>query len=206
MIATTEPPSTTLNPTPNDKINPPSQADRIQFWKHAYARASFVQSQVFIELLLRENPDFNTTLRRALTVAIVTTYCRPFKQRKPVRLSDEIVPSKYQEIHNKAIELRDKVIAHRDIDGPTADWGFVSQLRVTVGQTGVTFDTLSPNIDNDMATNLKPLIKELVVMMDTEMTPFLKKFNPLPPPATYVISLEETPTEWLIPISRVRIA
>lgn len=183
------------------RITPPSAVERLEFWKYAYARSSFVQTRTFIELLIREDPGFNTTLRRALTVAILVTYCRPFKQRKPVKLNRDVVPARYLWVHNEAVELRDKVLAHRDVDGPVADWGFISQLRVTIEAPGVVVDTLSPNLNNGTASELASLIHELVDVMEKRTAPLLRRLHdPIPANGTYTVSLEENPSRWLEPV------
>jgi hypothetical protein len=56
-----------------------------------------------------------------LSVAIVTLSARPFKQRKAVRLTEDIVPAESRGTHDDVIEIRDKSIAHRDLDAPVAD-------------------------------------------------------------------------------------
>jgi hypothetical protein len=133
----------------SDQIRPvPSKAERISFWQHAYARAAFAQADDLSRLLLHENPPFNSNPRLALTAGIVVAYARPFKQRSLVKLSSDVVPAEHRELHNKTIELRDKVIAHRDLDGPIAEWGFISQLQVVADDTGVEVNTLSPSLEN----------------------------------------------------------
>jgi hypothetical protein len=122
----------------------PSRIERITFWKHAYARSSFIQAGLFAQLLVQNDPPDGSVPRQALTYAIVTAYCRPFKQRNEVRLSRDVVPFDFLKLHDETVEMRDKIIAHRDLDGPIADWGFVSQLEVAADATGITINTLSP--------------------------------------------------------------
>src|SRR5437667_9256738 len=107
-------------------MNFPTKTERVSFWKHSYARSSFIQAREFATLLLRANPLLLSPLRAAATFGVVTAYARPFKQRREVRLSRDVVPRQYRELHDETIEMRDKIIAHRDINGPIAEWGFVS--------------------------------------------------------------------------------
>lgn len=181
-------------------MNPPTTADRMNFWMHCYARASFMQARMFIEKLLELDPPPNDILRRALTAAIIATYCRPFKQRKPVRLSDEVVPSAHRERHDALVEMRDKVVAHRDLDGPVTEWGFVSQLQVNVHAKGMKIDTLSPIILNDMAKRALPLIDALIDKMDAHANVFVRDHlqHAIPGDGSYVVSLDDAPQEWLI--------
>lgn len=98
----------------------PSRQERLEFWKHAYAWQSFMDAKDFSERLLSLNLPLDDLIRKSLSISILTTYCRPFKQRAQVRLSDDLVPGAHRVTHNSAIEMRDKVVAHRDTDGPNA--------------------------------------------------------------------------------------
>lgn len=181
-------------------MNTPSKADRVSFWQHSYARSSFIQAHLFTELLLRISPPINDTLRRALTIAIVTAYSRPYKQRKPVRLSDDIVPTEFRGTHDSIIEIRDKSIAHRDLDGPVADWGFISQLRVTLKAGQLTIDTISSIFSDEKARELLPLLDFLIPEMDRLSLAFVNDhLTPLQASdGSYVVSLDETPDQWLL--------
>jgi hypothetical protein len=174
-----------------------SKSDRVAFWKHSYARSSFIQANEFAKLLLRENPPFLSTLRSALTFAIVTSYARPFKQRAEVKLPRNLVPAEFQQLHDETIEMRDKIIAHRDVDGPMADWGFVSQVQILVEPTAMQVNTLSPIMENERADQMLPLFAALIKLMDEKIDPFFGHFRPPPAPGVYTLSLEENPAEWL---------
>jgi len=181
-------------------MNLPSRAERVSFWQHSYARSSFVQTRLFVDLLLQVDPPTQSTLRDALTVAILGLYCRPFKQRKLVRLSDAIVPVQFRQTHDSMIEIRDQVIAHRDLDGPIADWGFVSQLEINIRSKQVTIDTISSIITNEKARELIPLLGFLIAAMDKSIDAFVHRYlsDVSPMDASYTVSLDDNPNEWLI--------
>jgi hypothetical protein len=184
-------------------MNAPSKAERISFWQHAYARASFTDAHIKCEFLLSTNPPENSTLRRALSVAIVTLYSRPFKQRRLVRLSEDIVPAEFRTTHNDVIEIRDKSIAHRDLDAPVADWGFISQLRVNIHLGELTINTISPILENEKARELLPLLDALIAKLGVLSLQFINTFL-LPmhtPDGSYIVSLDDSPTPWLVPVS-----
>jgi hypothetical protein len=180
-------------------MSSPTKDERIAFWKHAYARSSFIQAYLFTKLLLDAGPPYRAPLRDALTYAIVTAYGRPFKQRQEIRLPKDEVPSEYRQLHDEAIEMRDKVIAHRDLDGPVTDWGFVSQVTFAVDDKGFEINTLSPNIENERALAMLPLFEALIAQMDEKLQPFVQKNMrpPLPAPGNYVVSLDADPEVWL---------
>lgn len=182
-------------------MSQPSKIDRIAFWKHTHALRSFKKSNGFLEVLLKENPAVGSPQRGALTIAIVIAYCCPFKQRGPVKLSEDVVPAEYRAVHNEAIDLRDKVLAHRDIDGPDTDWEFINQIRVIVEESEMFIDTSSPDIGNSVAANFLALTNHLVRAMEKETRPFLQNINPRPPKGCYLVSLEDKPTEWLQAVS-----
>lgn len=181
-------------------MDAPSQLDRISFWQHAYARSSFVEARLECELLLSTNPPPNSTLRRALSIAIVTLYSRPFKQRKSVRLSDDIVPPEFRATHDDIIEIRDKSIAHRDLDAPVADWGFISQVRVLIASGGLTVHTISPILANEKAHDLLPLLDALTEKLSVVTLEFIKKYlvHMHASDGSYVVSLDESPASWLL--------
>ena len=52
-----------------------------------------------------------------LLTSLYVLYGRPFKQRSPLRVSEELVPREYSEQHSFLIALRDKMFAHVDTDG-----------------------------------------------------------------------------------------
>lgn len=181
-------------------MNAPSKAERISFWQHAYARSSFVEARLECDFLLSANPPPNSPLRRALSIAIATLYSRPFKQRKSVRLGDDVVPTEFRRTHDELIEIRDKSIAHRDLDAPVAEWGFISQVRAMIESGRLTVHTLSPILENAKAHELIPLLDALIKKMDAVSLDFINKY--LIPmhmsDGSYVVSLEDSPATWLL--------
>jgi hypothetical protein len=65
-------------------MSKPTEIERLEYWLYAYARSSFVQARQCLELLLKENPGYQSPVRTALTMATIVGYARPFKQREPV--------------------------------------------------------------------------------------------------------------------------
>jgi hypothetical protein len=131
-------------------------------------------------------------------------YSRPFKQRSAVRLPESIVPSKFRDAHDSMIEIRDKVSAHRDLDGLITDWGFISQLQVNVSSGEFTIDTLSSIMSDEKAQEVLPLASTLIGLMDAEIDAFVHRYMlPFDPTqASYVISLDSQPEFWLIKLKR----
>jgi hypothetical protein len=178
-------------------VNTPTKAERIEFWKYSYARSSFVHADQFARCIFRNSPALDRTLRDAINFGIITAYGRPFKQRSEVRLSGDIVSKQHRAVHDDLIEMRDKVVAHRDLDGPVADWGFVSQVQVFSFGNAIEIHTLSPIISGEMAEEVSSLCVILIELMTKKMEPFLKYLMPPPPKGRHVVSLENDPAEWL---------
>jgi hypothetical protein len=93
----------------------PSKEHRIAFWRDSYARSSFVHAAEFVRAMFHDKIGLYSVERDAFTIAITAAYGRPFKQRKSVRLSEDLIPAEHKETHKSVIEMRDKVIAHRDL-------------------------------------------------------------------------------------------
>jgi len=178
-------------------VNIPTKAERIEFWKYSYARSSFVHADQFARRVFSNSPVLEHTLRDAINFGIVTAYGRPFKQRPEVRLSGDIVPKQHRAVHDELIEMRDKVVAHRDLDGPVANWGFISQVQVFSFGNAIEIHTLSPIISGKMAEKVSSLCVVLIKLMAKKTEPFLKYLMPPPPKGPHVVSLENDPAEWL---------
>src|SRR5262249_38074239 len=157
-------------------MSTPNKAERITFWQHAYARASFVEARINCKWLLETDPPPNSNFRRAVSIAVVTLYSRPFKQRKAVRLSENSVPREFRESHDEIIEIRDKSIAHRDLDAPVAEWGFISQVRIEVVSCQWTINTISPFLTNEKARELLPLLDALITKTTAVASAFINKY------------------------------
>ena len=181
-------------------MNPP-RSERRTFWKYAYARSSFVETAIFLETFFRERPSFGSEQLKVHTIAILTTYARPFKQKEPVRLDQSFVPAGYRTTHDWVIEHRDKSVAHRDLNAATAEWGFVNQLRIVADPAGITIHTLSAFMEDTLAHDLLALVCLLIPIMERELEPFIQThFNPLPAPGEYTLNLnDDNPSVWLEP-------
>lgn len=179
-------------------MNKPSLEERIAFWKHAYARASFVDARIFLEQILESRMSLTHPVRKAMSIAALVTYCRPFKQRSTVRLPDEIIPVQYNDLHDSLIEMRDKVVAHRDLDGPIADWGFLSQLEIEVSGGNLVINTNSPVLPDQKAKYMLPLCDHLIAAMDEVVNDFAGRFlgQLASQQGVHVLCLDDATPDW----------
>lgn len=169
---------------------------RHELWKLAFAHASFRNAGIFLEQLSLPAFSENYPIRNALSIAFLTSYSRPFKQKTPVKLSDEIVPARFRKSHDAIITYRDKTIAHRDLNGPVADRRPVNQVRFKI--VGNTFSpvTGSPVISAAWAAELIPLIDHLIQSLDSQWGNFKQHFKPfLFNDGEYELDLDES-TPW----------
>ncbi|HZF01918.1 MAG TPA: hypothetical protein VE344_08490 [Methylomirabilota bacterium] len=120
--------------------------ERAEFWKFQSAAISFEMVRDVCDYLLQNQLSKSHPIHDPLVTAIYTLYGRPFKQRAPLRLSEDIVPERYRPIHFGLITFRDKMFAHTDIDSPkTVDGyalnelaGFTRNAQTRFGITIVT--------------------------------------------------------------------
>ena len=180
----------------------PSKTDRIEFWKFAYARSSFVETIVFAEYLLASNVRMEDLLRRAFSFAIITSYARPFKQREAVRLPEDIVPPANAKTHGAIIEMRDQIVAHRDIDGPISkDVGLVNLIEVIIASGSININTVSPIMSDEKTMDVLKLSKIMKEKMEYHLDKYYQKLKPLileHSDGNYLLSIKDNPKEWLI--------
>jgi hypothetical protein len=92
-----------------------SKAERLEYWKFLCADFSLEKARGIASHLLKIG--YRDRLFYPLLTSLYIFYGRPFKQRKPVRLSTEIIPARFRGLHDTLIVLRDKAFAHVDCDG-----------------------------------------------------------------------------------------
>jgi hypothetical protein len=173
-------------------MNSPTLEQRKELWKLVYARASFVDSRDFAVILLGLTKN-DRCKYKAITMAMTIAYSRPFKQRRGVKLGEEVVPVEYLETHRGIIEHRDKVIAHRDLDGPVAEWGFASELVLDVSHEEVGFETLSPVAPHDLAKDVINLSEKLIARMDGLIKPIITEIGRwIPGRGKFVLNLTDS--------------
>ena len=179
----------------------PSHEERLHFWQHAYARSAFLDADRYLAKILEGDAPLGSLDRKALTAAFVGAYGRPFKQRKAVRLSEDIIPTEHRDTHDSIIQIRDKIVAHRDLDGPVTEWGFVSELRLDFKAGEMAINTRSPFISDERAHATRPLLAHLISQSDRIIDEFVCQYIIIittAADASYVVSLEEDPEFWLI--------
>lgn len=107
-----------------------TQDQRLEYWKYQCAALSFIRTKEVVDYLISNK---NIPLGYQLLTSVYILYGRPFKQKKRVRISEDIVPSKYIKEHGFLMDLRDKMFAHVDIDGlPEKDISQLSKIVIHI--------------------------------------------------------------------------
>ena len=127
----------------------PTRDERLAFWRDCYALSAFRDVHDYIPRWEGRDPA-DIGLRRALEAAILVSYARPFKQQARVRLEEGVIPSEFKATHDEAVGLRDKVIAHRDTDGPSiGGWNSINDLLLSMEDRGLIIQTCSPALSHE---------------------------------------------------------
>jgi hypothetical protein len=107
--------------------------ERIEFWKFQHASITFSEVAQLCDLILKRQIVSGHPLHASLMTALHILYGRPFKQRAEVKLSEDIVPAGYRNTHDSLINMRDKIYAHTDVDGPiTTDNACLNTVGVSI--------------------------------------------------------------------------
>jgi hypothetical protein len=124
--------------------------DRLAFVKYQSAGACFEMVHDISSFFLATGLHRREKIHDPLLVSLHVLYARPFKQRKPLRLEETIVPAESQALHEMLITLRDKMHAHTDLDGPQiTDDVMMNELTAYTkdGRTKVGISVFNPNAE-----------------------------------------------------------
>ena len=97
------------------KINAPLE-DRLLFYKFQNAMHAFGAVSSLCDYFSKTKMERSHSLYIPLTTSLAILYARPFKQRKNIKLPQDIIPAKYKKTHDFLILMRDKVVAHTDTE------------------------------------------------------------------------------------------
>jgi hypothetical protein len=112
--------------------------DAQSLWKFFYAQECFRKAKITAAHILESGLDSHHEIYYPLLVAVYVLYGKPFKFSRPVgKISEEIVPENFRELHKQLIQHRDQLYAHTDANGfEIADRGSVNQVRFLVTPEG----------------------------------------------------------------------
>src|ERR1035437_10672830 len=95
------------------------ESDQVKLWKVMYAWRSFHHVSLTCDFILESGISEDHPIYYPLLAAIHVLYSRPFKRSNIVgKITEDIIPKEYNNLHKALIGLRDQVVAHLDADGP----------------------------------------------------------------------------------------
>ena len=137
------------------------QSDRIAFWSFTSASATFYAASSCLRELRKKEGIADSSLRYATACAFVVLYGRAFKQKKDVRLIEDMVPDEFRALHKHLLTLRDKTFAHFDPDGPDPAAGVWNKAKITARSGGFSAALNYFILDEPSQQRAEELISEL---------------------------------------------
>jgi len=147
----------------------------------------------------------------ALVYAAVVAYCRPFTKsqvtptERVIPLDDVSPPGHLAAAHGNMLNLRDKVIVHKDAV-PTK--GYSTPNMILLDRVGSGFQLYTTRL-GEMGTEQRKAVKELCSYFfqhcEAKLRPLTRKYHPelmRYPEGAYELLITESPNEWIRPRSR----
>jgi hypothetical protein len=177
------------------------------FWLLAYSRTSLLDARAFLNAMDTVKPK--SIELRAMIDAAVVAYARPFnkfqvtRERRVAPLADIPPPTHLAEFHQDALDLRDKMIGHKDATPARRHTTTPNVVLVHINSKGFNLHT---TIIGEMETPMRNALKELC---DYFVGHCEKNLRPLTrgyfsevmrhPPGVYEMVISEPPDDWLRP-------
>ncbi len=174
-------------------------AERAEFWKLQSASVTFEMVRNVCNYILQHQLPELHPIHDPLVTAIYTLYGRPFKQRAPLRLSEDIVPEQHRTTHFGLITLRDKMFAHTDIDGPKTVDGYT--LNELAGFTRNAQTRFGITIVTPILPSVRDLCVELYSHVHSEAEAIWRKHmsKERVPDGTTIVNLSTNDGPFLVP-------
>jgi hypothetical protein len=150
--------------------------------------------------LLSSSFQTEDSVYRCLVAGVVVLYGQLFKRVEGigrVDLVDELVPDQGRETHEQLILMRDKMVAHRDLDGVYTRYGRANQLYLLL--TPTSYGWMAPDatsIDKGSLSDVLDFIKGLKKRIDWQIEKrehALEGFMRRLPPGQYRLVLDMEP-------------
>jgi hypothetical protein len=102
--------------TGNPKTTASAEFQAACLWyQMEFANYSFEAVRDVLPSILEEKQNEYSSKYYAMMVGLICIYARPFTNNRPVgKLSDEIVPEEFKDLHDSIITLRHTLFAHAD--------------------------------------------------------------------------------------------
>jgi hypothetical protein len=184
----------------------PSAAEQIDLWRYAYARSSMNEAKATFEILISDK-DLGRDIRRGLLYAAIVCYARPFTawqvtpSKRVVPLKDApAVPDDLRITHNDYLELRNKVVGHKDATpGPGRD-GHPNVVLLDIDDKGFNLHTIEFDVSDSVLRELISLATLFITHCEAKLIPLMDKIKPelkALPVGTYLVTPAEPPEPWI---------
>jgi hypothetical protein len=184
----------------------PSIEDLKTLWLHAYSRSAFDEAIEYLDLLPKVPAG---VMARVLISAAVVAYARPFSAcrvtstEKVVPLRGVKPPDDLAENHQDAIDLRNKLIGHKD--AVPAERHTTSPNIVLIHKLPTYFEVHTTTIDS-MDQSAQLALKKLCVFFkqhcESIISPITKRYFAevmKNPDGIYELIISEPPSDWIKP-------
>lgn len=165
-----------------------------EMWKQAFAWTAFTDAAGCAREVVRRSGDGEPgdgLVMRMLVQGMIASYAMPFRQRKPVRLGEEIVDPGRVALHRRLLGLRDRAVIHRD---PAAGEGFDNSVEMAFDRGAwrplAPGPLMSPFECGETASLAEDLAAECARRLD-ELTEAVGRFRDLTPGAIEVRPVQE---------------
>ena len=185
----------------------PSRDELERLWLHAYARSSFNEAHQWLDLLpkmQRDSPEM-----QAILCAAVVAYARPFSRfrvsptKEIAPLSGVAPPKQLRDNHRDALDLRNKVIGHKD--AMPAKQHTTTPNIVLLHVTPTYFEMHTTTVGS-MDESTREALKELCVFFKKHCEKIIRPLTKRNvsevlkrSPDVYELIVSDAPSEWLRP-------
>jgi hypothetical protein len=177
------------------------------FWLLAYSRASLLDANAFLEAMETANP--NSIEVRAMIDAAVVAYARPFnkfqvtRERRVAPLAEIPPPTHLAEFHQDALDLRNKLIGHKDATPARRHTTTPNVALVHIDSEGFNLHTtIISEMEAPMRNALKELCAYFVKHCEKNLRPLTRGYFSevmKHPPGRYELVISKPPADWIRP-------
>jgi hypothetical protein len=178
-----------------------------KFWLLAYSRSSLLDAHAFLKGIDTAMPG--SLGLRAMIDAAVVAYARPFtkfqltREERVAPLADVPPPTHLAEFHQDALDLRNKMIGHKDATPAPRHRTTPNIVQLKIDSQGFYLHT---TIIREMGSETRNALKELcayyVKYCEENLRPLTRGyFSEVMeyPPGEYELVMSESPADWIRP-------
>ena len=166
----------------------PSEQERIAIWKWAYTRGCLLNCSSFLDELVAAN-NYPHTVIRALNDAAIVSYGQPFtnwdvlpkipgeRAKISIKPLDQIAPPDVLKIaHDQLLELRHKVVAHKD--GVVGQFGKTNVVHILRDAKGFNVPTIQlATLHPSLVVNAKQLCAFYIAHCEHQLNIIIGKYK-----------------------------